>query len=262
METIVEIVTPQRAAEYLDRNCENRPLRKMHIKMLAQEMKQGNWQCTHQGIAFNDKNILIDGQHRLHAIVLADTPVEMQVTRGIKQPDHLSLKIDLAARRSAADLLKVSPRVVSVVRVLAMMMNGWLNVSTSKIEECLKVFGEDAERICSVSSTKIAILDMAPVKAAAIAMSVAQKSDHPFEAMARLKNQLYEQMTPVEHAFCKVCIARSYDSKNRYQAFARSLAVFDKHNTQANRVHLSETRFEEAKQAVIAKMKEAETNGN
>lgn len=258
METTIELITPEKAAEYLSVNSGNRPLRKSHIATLAAEMKRGNWQCTHQGIAFNDQGILIDGQHRLHAVLLSGASIEIQVTRGVKAPDHLALKIDLSARRSAGDLLKMSSKVASVIYVLARMMNGWNHVPISYIEECAKVFRQDAESICAISSSHMALIDTAPVKAAAVAMSTFSKSSYPAEVMTRLNAQMYEHMTPVEHAFCKICAIRNYDTSKLYVTFAKALAVFDERNANANRVHLSEVRYAEVKNAMIAKMKEAD----
>lgn len=262
METITEIITPEKADEYLSLNSGNRLLRKSHIAKLAAEMKQGNWQCTHQGIAFNDKGILVDGQHRLHAVKMSGVCVEMQVTRGVKTPDHLSLKIDLSARRSTGDLLKMPTKVASVITVLARLMNGWNHVPVSYVEECSKVFRRDAESICALSSSHMALIDTAPVKAAAVAMLTLSKSYYANAVMVRLNGQMYDQMTPVEHAYCKICTIRNYDTSDLYGTFAKALSVFDERNAGANRVYLSELRYAEAKDAVIARMKEHQNNGN
>jgi hypothetical protein len=262
METIIEIITPEKAEEYLFFNSGNRALRKSHIVKLASEMKQGNWQCTHQGIAFNDKGVLIDGQHRLHAVKMSGVCVKMQVTRGVNTPDHLSLKIDLSARRSTGDLLKMPTKVASVITVLARMMNGWGSVPISYVEECSKVFRSDAESICAISSSHMALIDSAPVKAAAVAMSTLSKSYYANAVMARLNGQMYDQMTPIEHAYCKICAMRTYDKNDPYNTFAKALSVFDERNAAATKVYLSEFRYAEAKDAVIARMKEHQNNGN
>lgn len=67
---------------------------------------------THQGIAFNDRDELIDGQHRLSAIVMANVPVRMMVTFGL--PSAVEGKkvttmdaVDRGATRSVADQLTI-----------------------------------------------------------------------------------------------------------------------------------------------------------
>jgi hypothetical protein len=68
----VQTVTPKKAAEYLARNTANRPLAKRTVREFAQAMRRGEWLVTHQGIAFDTTGALVDGQHRLAAIIEAD----------------------------------------------------------------------------------------------------------------------------------------------------------------------------------------------
>lgn len=262
MKTIIELITPEKAAEYLSSNFGNRSLRKSHISALADEMKRGNWQCTHQGIAFNDKGILVDGQHRLHAVLLSGVSVELQVTRGIKAPDHVALKIDLSARRSTGDLMKISSKVASVLNVLARMMNGWNHPPISYVEECSIFYRYDVETICNISPNHLPLISTAPVRAAAVAMLTFSKSDYPCEVMVRLNGQMYNQMTPVEHAFSKIAAIRNYKNNDHYGLFVKALSVFDERNRSANKIYFSEVRYAEVKDAVIAKMKEAPNHGD
>jgi hypothetical protein len=107
MEPIFDFVkiTPEMAKSYLEQNLHvNRKLRAGVIETMARDMQQGNWRKTHQGIAFDVFGRLVDGQHRLNAIIKADVPVVMMVTRNIN-PDAFSV-IDTGTRRILADNLK------------------------------------------------------------------------------------------------------------------------------------------------------------
>lgn len=73
-------VTPELAAEWLKRNVRNRPCTVDTVAAYARDMRAGHWAATHQGLAFNDRDELIDGQHRLAAVLLAGVPVRMMVT--------------------------------------------------------------------------------------------------------------------------------------------------------------------------------------
>lgn len=89
----------------------NRPLRKHVVETYAQDMLAGNWETTNQGIGLIGEapnEILIDGQHRLHAILLAaqtnpDIRIMMAVTKGLKESAVSA--IDTALRRSGGDVL-------------------------------------------------------------------------------------------------------------------------------------------------------------
>src|SRR5437588_12211091 len=75
----VQTITPAKAGEMLDANTTNRPLSKAVVRSFAEAMRRGEWVVTHQGIAFDTAGVLVDGQHRLAAIIEADLPVDLTV---------------------------------------------------------------------------------------------------------------------------------------------------------------------------------------
>jgi hypothetical protein len=75
----VQTITPAKAAEWLEANTTNRPVSRTVVRSFAEAMKRGEWIVTHQGIAFDVSGVLIDGQHRLAAVLDADVPVAMTV---------------------------------------------------------------------------------------------------------------------------------------------------------------------------------------
>src|SRR5437763_13699662 len=79
MRSRVQTITPKKAQEYLEHNTANRPLSGRTVRDFAAAMRRGEWRVTHQGIAFDTAGALVDGQHRLAAIVEAEVPVEVTV---------------------------------------------------------------------------------------------------------------------------------------------------------------------------------------
>ena len=75
-------VTPELAAEWLKHNRRNRKVKDTTVEAYAMDMRNGAWQTTHQGVAFDLAGNLIDGQHRLRGIVQARRPVLMVVSHG------------------------------------------------------------------------------------------------------------------------------------------------------------------------------------
>ncbi|WP_328920897.1 hypothetical protein OG911_34995 [Streptomyces sp. NBC_00208] len=94
-------VSPELAAQW--RNTNNRPLSKNTVQQLAAQIQRGEWQLTHQGIAFDEDDVLIDGQHRLAAIVKAGTTVPMTVTQGV--PRTAFTVMDTGRKRTGRDAL-------------------------------------------------------------------------------------------------------------------------------------------------------------
>jgi len=76
---VVMDITPSQAFAWLEGNTHNRPLDQAHVERLARDMKAGRWRLTHQGIAFDTTGLLVDGQHRLWAVIEADVTVPMRV---------------------------------------------------------------------------------------------------------------------------------------------------------------------------------------
>jgi hypothetical protein len=103
--TIMETVTPSLAEEYLSRNTNNRPMRSQWVDQLAKIIRDGDWQVTHQGIAFNGDGSLKDGQHRLKAIVQAGIPVQILVSRGLA--NKAMMAIDNNKIRNDADAFQL-----------------------------------------------------------------------------------------------------------------------------------------------------------
>lgn len=105
LSTSIVNVTPATARTWLKKNLLNRNLRDDTVAKYARDMKEGNWETTHQGIAFYDDGTLADGQHRLHAVVKADVPVKFVVTHGI--PRHAGQVIDQNAPRLTHDAIRI-----------------------------------------------------------------------------------------------------------------------------------------------------------
>lgn len=106
MRSRTQKITPQKAQQWLDEtNKSNRPLSRPVLRSFADAMERGDWKVTHQGIAFDTNGVLVDGQHRLAAIVEADMPVEMTVFTEV--PPGTFDVLDTGKRRNAADALAI-----------------------------------------------------------------------------------------------------------------------------------------------------------
>jgi len=83
MKTYIELITPKKAKELLSTIKTNRPVSNGRVNHYSSIMKRGEWRTTHQGIAIDKNGCLIDGQHRLNAIVKANVSVTMSITEGL-----------------------------------------------------------------------------------------------------------------------------------------------------------------------------------
>jgi len=106
-------INPDLAAAWLDKNENNRPINWNYVAQLARDMKAGRWRLTHQGIAFDTQGRLIDGQHRLWAVIEADVTVPMRVF--FNEPAENIVHIDGNCPRQAAHRITLA-RTLGTVR--------------------------------------------------------------------------------------------------------------------------------------------------
>ena len=109
----IQQITPAEAAGWLEhRNGTNRRVREMVVRGFTREMRAGEWLVNHQGIAFDQKGNLLDGQHRLRALVRSNRPVRMLVSTGwpAKHEAVRSTTMDTVDRgtpRTVVDMLEL-----------------------------------------------------------------------------------------------------------------------------------------------------------
>lgn len=101
MRSIILDVSPDMAKEMLTHSPKNRLLKKRHITRMANDMKDGNFTFSPSPICFDVNGNLIDGHHRLHAVILADKTIKFLVVYDV-QPDAV---IDRGITRNVGDAL-------------------------------------------------------------------------------------------------------------------------------------------------------------
>lgn len=98
-------VDPACAERWLAHNVSNRRQRPAQIKRISEAMAAGEWLNTEDPVKFDEDGNLIDGQHRLRAVIRSGCTVEMTVVRGL--PRQVQDVVDIGATRTASDALQV-----------------------------------------------------------------------------------------------------------------------------------------------------------
>jgi hypothetical protein len=99
-------VTPGLARQWLAKNVHNRPLSEDLALHYAEAMARGEWELNGEPVIFGPGGVLVDGQHRLHAVVLADVAVEMLVVEGVGPGAFAT--IDVGKGRTPGDALALA----------------------------------------------------------------------------------------------------------------------------------------------------------
>lgn len=100
----MEFITPRLAKEYLEKNTSNyRKLSHTTVWQYANDIENGRWQENGEAIKFDEEGTLVDGQHRLKAIVMANVPACMMVVRGVSKGTQI---YDIQRRRTVEQIVK------------------------------------------------------------------------------------------------------------------------------------------------------------
>lgn len=105
-----EHITPQRAEQLLDRMPVNRRVKHQRVSTLVNAMLAGDFDPYNgESIKIDSNGNLVDGQHRLEAIVQSRIPFDLLVVRGVK-PEAL-YTVDTGAARKLTDALAMEGEV-------------------------------------------------------------------------------------------------------------------------------------------------------
>lgn len=120
-------VTPDMAREWLGYNTHNRKLRERVVNAYAADMRNGDWHWNGEGIKFATDGVLLDGQHRLAAVIVAEATVPMLVIRGL--PNETQETMDGGAKRKFSDVLQLRgepqyTRLAAIVRLVYLWESG------------------------------------------------------------------------------------------------------------------------------------------
>lgn len=107
METVNIIkVTPEMAEGWLQNNSTNRKTSLRIIERYASDMSENKWNFTGDSIKFTTNGKLLDGQHRLLAIIKSNKPQKLLIISKLK--DEIFYDLDKGRKRTFADILHIN----------------------------------------------------------------------------------------------------------------------------------------------------------
>ena len=137
-------ITPEMALAMLQGNAGNRKADKSRIRQYAADMKAGRWKLSPQTVSIAADGRVVDGQHRLYALVDSDTTQPFLV---VFDADAETFDvIDTGKTRSGNDIWRIAgtsaPNVAAVARLAYMYFNhraaawdGSLKVTSAQVLE-------------------------------------------------------------------------------------------------------------------------------
>ena len=109
-------ICPSMAATLLKNNENNRAKSTYVVKNYAREMKLGRWNLTAEPIMVTESGELINGQHRLEAVIVSGMHIDFTVAT---VPDTSTFRVlDMGRKRSHADILGIPRSIANSVNMI------------------------------------------------------------------------------------------------------------------------------------------------
>jgi len=212
------LVTPALAAELLKRNTHNRKVREVTVAKYAKELIAGEWVAVPSGIGIDENGTLIDGQHRLRAVMDSGVPAALLLVSGF--PAKSQSKCDRHLRRTLRDVFAlegydVRNTGVAAALFLAKLRNGQgrADATDSEVAHMLSYYGESIQSMHSKGSTAGQKLTRRAGSLAALAL---WHRHEPLAAMA-FRQTLLAGVAPVEN-HPAAALVRAVQQANWYAA--------------------------------------------
>ena len=238
------VVTPEEAQRWLDAKDGNRPISNRVVLDYARQMKEGWWQDNPQCISFNTHGKLIDGQHRLSAIVLINMPIKMNIIWDAPpQSFHI---LDRGLPRSVSFITKVPTFGTQCYTLLLSVVQTHQKPAPNDILLMHELLKSYIQSLHEASASKLKFFASAPIRSAAL-VSLAQggQSDYILKTYALLSRaaSTNEDMPKVGNAFIEAYnqgkLVQRHESAGwmlRKELYIRARYVFDVRNAEIDKM--------------------------
>lgn len=158
-------VTPEIAERWLAGNTVNRNLRSTAVRQYAADMVAGRWTLTGDALCFAPDGKLLNGQHRLSAIIASGCTVPMLVMRNVA-PESMR-NMDTGRARTAADTLRFegeqnATALAAAARLALLYSDGRLykdhrlrSVSIGELQQFIADHPDLRESVHAISSARV-----------------------------------------------------------------------------------------------------------
>lgn len=100
------LITPSKSKELLESNTHNRRIKQPVVLKYAKDMIEGRWlEDTGETIKISKSGRILDGQHRLHAIIKANKAIYCHISNNLDE--SVFKVIDTGTTRNATDVFKI-----------------------------------------------------------------------------------------------------------------------------------------------------------
>lgn len=201
-------VTPDMAQHLVDAaNFGNRKLKPSVVSKYAKLMRDGDWKLSPETIAISKTGRLLNGQHRMHAIVKSGVTCRFLFATGFD--DDVFGVLDRGAKRSISDATGVDIKLAQTATVLVALSHGNVRgqITDSEVSRASAIIKDTHDDLMGTCSTTAKVFSSAPFRLAAAARVMGGGSpDYVFGLYRKLILMQTELMPPIGHAAIRAVV--------------------------------------------------------
>lgn len=121
------VITPRMAEDWLSRSVVQRTIRPGKVAAMAMDIRNGSWTFNNDAVCVDKERNLLNGQHRMLAIIESGTPTKFLVQ--FNTPPESMKNIDTGTARTLSDYLKFASEIntttlAATIRILILLRTG------------------------------------------------------------------------------------------------------------------------------------------
>ena len=234
------LITPEMATELLSRNRNIRSMSKGWVRFFVLLLELGEFVVTPDGICLDGDGDLINGQHRLQAIVDSGIPARMMLWNNVT--DEQMRAMDGGKKRQVSDSIGADKRVVEIVNPAVRLVFGAPNYPPSYVDKAMaSEVGAAAGYLIASCGTKTKFFSAGWWKLGAVVQMV---SGADWKYVGGLYRSLVlaevEDLPPIGIAIMRQAFSGMCYAANKSDTLARSLVVFDPAKQNTTKVQIND----------------------
>lgn len=236
-------VTPASASEMLEKNDGNRKARRSAVATYASLMDAGKWMCSPDGIIIAKSGRLLQGQHRLMAVVASGCTVQMVIWREVDE--NVFSVLDRGLKRTLFDAIGEERRLTEAAAFIARYSFTNQIFTDEDVRNMVALIAPNHDMLMAASTSSAKKLSAAPVRAAAcIMMMSGYDSEYICNVYRSLVLRRVGELPPVAQAFVgwSMKAPKLGGAAAQLDLFARANVFFNPERKEQTRIQISSTQ--------------------
>ncbi len=233
-------VSPLQAQVWMQKNSINRRFRPGAAKRYALIMAAGHWLLTPEAICFDEEGVLLNGQHRLWAIMETGIAQECVIWENV--PRSVFSVIDRGQMRSFADAYGAEKRLSECANLAARIC--YQKPADFHVLAMAELLQDSHERLIDFCGSKKKIFSSSPFRLAACIHDLYGNGDYAFTVYRDLLHMNIQNMPRIAIALASAATDQRLKSSSggikEKDLLARAFKVFDPKNANLSKVQISD----------------------